>query len=354
MILVFNAGSSSLKVGVFDERLEAKLRGQISGIGGAGRLSLGEISADITTADHAHAIDLLLVELERQGYPLSGFNAAAHRVVHGGEVLTRACRIDENTLRAIRACSTLAPLHIPPALAGIEALARRAPDLWQSASFDTAFHADQSDLATTYALPAAIRARGIRRFGFHGLSYTGLVESLGAELPKRLLAIHLGAGASLCAIRDGISVATSMGYSPLSGPPMGTRSGDIDPAAVLRLATEDGIAATEAMLNQHSGLRGLSGISADMKTLLADASPAAAFAVDHFCYWIARQAGSMITAMEGIDAIAFTGGIGENSAEVRDRIMTRLGWLGEVPVHIVRANEERIIAKEAQALLTAN
>ncbi len=354
MILVFNAGSSSLKVGVFDERLEAKLRGQISGIGGAGRLSLGEISADITTADHAHAIDLLLVELERQGYPLSGFNAAAHRVVHGGEVLTRACRIDENTLRAIRACSTLAPLHSPPALAGIEALARRAPDLWQSASFDTAFHADQSDLATTYALPAAIRARGIRRFGFHGLSYTGLVESLGAELPKRLLAIHLGAGASLCAIRDGISVATSMGYSPLSGPPMGTRSGDIDPAAVLRLAAEDGIAATEAMLNQHSGLRGLSGISADMKTLLADASPAAAFAVDHFCYWIARQAGSMITAMEGIDAIAFTGGIGENSAEVRDRIMTRLGWLGEVPVHIVRANEERIIAKEAQALLTAN
>jgi acetate kinase len=354
MILVFNAGSSSLKVGVFDERLEAKLRGQISGIGGAGRLSLGEISADITTADHAHAIDLLLVELERQGYPLSGFNAAAHRVVHGGEVLTRACRIDENTLRAIRACSTLAPLHIPPALAGIEALARRAPDLWQSASFDTAFHADQSDLATTYALPAAIRARGIRRFGFHGLSYTGLVESLGAELPKRLLAIHLGAGASLCAIRDGVSVATSMGYSPLSGPPMGTRSGDIDPAPVLRLAAEDGIAATEVMLNQHSGLRGLSGISADMKTLLADASPAAAFAVDHFCYWIARQAGSMITATEGIDAIAFTGGIGENSAEVRDRIMTRLGWLGEVPVHIVRANEERIIAKEAQALLTAN
>ena len=354
MILVFNAGSSSLKVGVFDERLEAKLRGQISGIGGAGRLSLGEISADITTADHAHAIDLLLVELERLGYPLSGFNAAAHRVVHGGEILTRACRIDEYTLRAIRACSTLAPLHIPPALAGIEALARRAPDLWQSASFDTAFHADQSDLATTYALPAAIRACGIRRFGFHGLSYTGLVESLGAELPKRLLAIHLGAGASLCAIRDGVSVATSMGYSPLSGPPMGTRSGDIDPAAVLRLATEDGIAATEAMLNQHSGLRGLSGISADMKTLLADASPAAAFAVDHFCYWITRQAGSMITAMEGIDAIAFTGGIGENSAEVRDRIMARLGWLGEVPVHIVRANEERNIAKEAQALLAAN
>jgi len=351
MILVFNAGSSSLKVGVFDERLEAKLRGQISGIGGAGRLSLGEISADITTADHAHAIDLLLVELERQGYPLSGFNAAAHRVVHGGEVLTRACRIDEYTLRAISACSTLAPLHIPPALAGIEALARRAPDLWQSASFDTAFHADQSDLATTYALPAAIRARGIRRFGFHGLSYTGLVESLGAELPKRLLAIHLGAGASLCAIGEGKSVATSMGYSPLSGPPLGTRAGDVDPAAVLRLAAEDGIAATETMLNRHSGLLGLSGISADMKTLLADPSPAAAFAVDHFCYWIARQAGSMIAAMEGIDAIAFTGGIGENSGEIRDRITARLKWAGDLPVHIVKADEERVIAKEALALL---
>jgi acetate kinase len=354
MILVFNAGSSSLKVGVFDERLEPKLRGQISGIGGAGRLSLGDVSADIATADHAHAIDLLLAELDRQGFPLSGFAAAAHRVVHGGDVLTRACRIDEETLRAIRACSTLAPLHIPSALAGIEALSLRAPDLPQSASFDTAFHAGQSDLATVYALPAAIRARGIRRFGFHGLSYTGLVESLGTDLPIRLLAIHLGAGASLCAIRSGRSVATSMGYSPLSGPPMATRSGDIDPAAVLRLAAEDGIAATEAMLNQHSGLRGLSGISADMKTLLADPTAAAAFAVDHFCYWIARQAGSMIAAMEGIDAIAFTGGIGENSAEVRHKIMARLSWVGEVPVHVVGANEERIIAKEALALLAAS
>lgn len=351
MILVFNAGSSSLKVGVFDTSLTPLIRGQISGIGGAGKLSLGDTSGNITTADHAHAIDLLLAELDRQGFPLGAFRAAAHRIVHGGEILTRACRIDEETLRTIRACSTLAPLHIPSALAGIEALSLRAPDLPQSASFDTAFHAGQPDFATTYALPAAIRARGIRRFGFHGLSYTGLVERLGTDLPERLLAIHLGAGASLCAIRDGRSVATSMGYSPLSGPPMATRSGDIDPAAVLRLAAEDGIAATEAMLNQHSGLRGLSGISADMKTLLADPSPAAAFAVDHFCYWIARQAGSMIAAMEGVDAIAFTGGIGENSSDIRDRIVARLKWAGDVPIHVVKADEERVIAAEAFALL---
>lgn len=351
MILVFNAGSSSLKVGVFDASLTPLIRGQISGIGGAGKLLLGDTSGSITTADHAHAIDLLIAELDRQGFPLSGFSAAAHRVVHGGESLTSACRIDDDTLRTIRACATLAPLHIPSALAGIEALSLRAPDLPQSASFDTAFHAAQPDLATTYALPAAIRARGIRRFGFHGLSYTGLVAGFGADLPKRLLAVHLGAGASLCAIHDGRSVATSMGYSPLSGPPMGTRAGDIDPAAVLRLAAEDGIAATEAMLNRHSGLLGLSGVSADMKTLLADPSPAAAFAVDHFCYWIARQAGSMIAAMEGVDAIAFTGGIGENSSAIRDRIVARLNWAGDVPVHVVKADEERVIAAEAFALL---
>ena len=142
-----------------------------------------------------------------------------------------------------------------------------------------------------------------------------------------------------------------MGYSPLSGPPMGTRAGDIDAAAVLRLAAEDGITATETMLNRQSGLLGLSGIAADMKTLLADPSLEAAFAVDHFCYWIARQAGSMIAAIEGIDAIAFTGGIGENSAQVRDKITARLEWLGSLPVHIVKADEERIIAKEALAVM---
>lgn len=351
MILVINAGSSSLKVGVFATALTPLIRGQISGIGGAGKLTLGDHSATVTTADHAHAIDLLLAELERHGFPISGYDAAAHRVVHGGEHFKEARLIDEDTLRVIRSCTPLAPLHIPSALAGIEALSLRAPDLPQSASFDTAFHAGQSDLATSYALPAAIRARGIRRFGFHGLSYAGLVESFGAALPKRLLAIHLGAGASLCGIKDGRSVATTMGYSPLSGPPMGTRAGDIDAAAVLRLAAEDGITATETMLNRQSGLLGLSGIAADMKTLLADPSLEAAFAVDHFCYWIARQAGSMIAAMEGIDAIAFTGGIGENSAQVRDKITARLEWLGSLPVHIVKADEERIIAKEALAVM---
>lgn len=353
MILVLNAGSSSLKIAVFDDKLSPKIRGQISGIGGLGRLTLGEESSDITSADHAHAIDLMLAALGAKGYSLSAFRAAAHRVVHGGEELTRACRIDDDTLRTIKGCAALAPLHIPPALAGIETLALRAPDLWQSASFDTAFHAGQSDLATTYALPASIRARGIRRFGFHGLSYSGLVESLDDQLPSRLLALHLGAGVSLCAIRDGMSVATSMGYSPISGPPMGTRVGDIDAAAVLRLVAEDGPAATEALLNRQSGLLGLSGITANMHSLLTDPSPAAAFAVDHFCYWIARQAGSMIAAMEGVDAIAFTGGIGENSVEIRNNITERLRWAGDLPVHVVKADEERVIASEALALLAA-
>lgn len=345
MILVVNAGSSSVKAALFAPDLTEVTRLMVSAIGGNAALVHDGRTRPVDAPDHGAAIMLI-----RQALGDRPVTAAAHRVVHGGADLTAPTRLTPAALKQIRACVPLAPLHNPPALAAIDALAASDPALPQFASFDTAFHAAQPAVATTYALPAHIRARGIRRYGFHGLSYAGLIRQI-APLPDRLLALHLGAGVSLCAIRQGHSVATSMGYSPLSGPTMATRPGDIDAAAVLRLAEEDGIAATARMLNHQSGLLGLSGLSADMRTLLADPSPQAGFAVDHFCYWAARQAGSLIAALGGIDALAFTGGIGENSPVIRDRITALLAWAGKVPVHVIPAREEEQIARDALALI---
>ncbi|MET4129266.1 acetate kinase [Roseovarius sp. MBR-6] len=373
-VLVINAGSSSIKLAVFAGGA-ARLSGLVEGIGGAGRLRLGDARREGDFPDHAAALSALLDALSGQGAPLDTFRAAAHRVVHGGS-LTAPARLTPDTLATIRAAIPLAPLHNPHNLAAIETLARLAPDLPQTASFDTAFHATNPDLATRYAVPAHIAARGIRRYGFHGISFAALTEALprlsGAPLPARLLALHLGNGCSLCAIRDGKSVATTMGYSPLSGLTMGTRAGEIDGNAVLRLAEEDGIDATRHLLNHESGLRGLSGGPSDMRALLADPSPGSAFAVDHFCYWATRQAGSLIAAMGGVDALAFTGGIGENAAPVRARIVEGLDWLGarldavaneagaprlhaagSLPIWIVPAAEEARIAADALALLGA-
>lgn len=331
-VLVFNAGSSSIRVALFDGTLREVLRGMAEGIGGAGRLTIGDDTRPARFDDHAGALDGVLAALAERGITPEGLQAAAHRVVHGGTELTAPARITGDTLAAIRRCTPLAPLHNPHNLAAIETLAARAPDLAQTASFDTAFHASNPEVARRYALPPAAEARGIRRYGFHGLSYAALVAAMpeitGAPLPRRLLAFHLGNGASICAIRDGRSVATTMGYSPLEGLTMGTRAGGIDGNAVLRLAEEDGIDATRRMLNRESGLEGLSGGVSDMRALLDDDSPRSRFAVDHFCYWAVRHAGALIAAMEGVDAIAFTGGIGENAAPVRARIMEGLGWLG--------------------------
>jgi acetate kinase len=303
----------------------------------------------ISTRDHAEGIAATLAALAQAGHPLAGLKAAAHRIVHGG-TMTDPCRLTPDTLARVQGATPLAPLHNPPALAGVAALTAAAPDLPQFASFDTAFHAGQPAEATTYALPADLRDRGFRRYGFHGLSYAGLTQALRADLPARLLAFHLGAGVSLCAIHNGRSVATSMGYSPLSGPPMATRAGDIDAGLVLRLVREIGAEETEALLNRRSGLQGLAGTS-DMRALLADPASEARFAVDHFCYWVARQAGSLMTAMGGVDAWAFTGGIGENAPEIRTRILSHLSWLGERPIHIVKAEEERQIARDAITLI---
>lgn len=373
-ILVLNAGSSSIKFKLFGGDLEELLYGTVTEIGGAARLAIGSARRDLNLPDHGAALRAILDALDAAGVSLSGLSAAAHRVVHGGARLTAPCRVTPEVLAEIEASVPLAPLHNPHNLSAIRALGTIAPDLPQTVSFDTAFHATNPEVASRYALPAAEAAKGIRRYGFHGTSYAGLVLRLpdlsGHPLPARLLALHLGNGASLCAIREGRSVATTMGYSPLDGLTMGTRTGGIDGNAVLRLAADYGIDRAARLLNHESGLLGLGGHS-DMRALHAAATPEADFAIRHFVYWAVRHAGSMIAAMGGLDAVAFTGGIGENDAAVRAGIVAGLGWLGvqidpdanatnatalhprgaAIPVWIVPADEERMIARDARALL---
>lgn len=369
MLLVVNAGSSSVKVALFDAALTELARAQVSEIGGASVVEVAGRKSAKAVADHHAALAAVLQGL---GLTPAALTAAAHRVVHGGAELVAPCRLTPEALARIEACIPLAPLHNPANLTAIRALAMLAPDLPQYASFDTAFHATIPAVATTYALPAAERALGIRRYGFHGISYAAMVGHLRRKgaLPARLLACHLGNGASLCAIRDGRSVATTMGYSPLEGLTMGSRTGDIDGNAVLRLAELHGIDGAARLLNRQSGLLGLGGAS-DMRALRAAGTPEAAFAIDHFAYWAVRHAGSMVAAMGGLDAIAFTGGIGENDAAMRAAITGGLGYLGaridpeanaaraeilsatgaDVAIRIVRAEEERQIASEAMALM---
>ncbi|MFZ9198406.1 MAG: acetate/propionate family kinase [Paracoccaceae bacterium] len=358
MMLVVNAGSSSLKLAVFDTGLCEVAQARAERIGSGG------------PADHRAALQAGLAEM---GIAPGDLSAAAHRVVHGGATLTAPCRITAEVEAQIEVCAALAPLHNPANLMGIRALAALAPDLPQYASFDTAFHATNPALATTYALPADERARGLRRYGFHGLSYAAIGRKVKEKsenvLPNRLLVFHLGNGASACAILNGQSVASTMGYSPLDGLTMGTRAGSLDPAVVLDLAARHGIDATAQLLNRESGLFGLAG-AADMRALQAAGTAEARFARDHFAYWAARHAGSLIVAMGGLDAIVFTGGIGEKDAAIRAAILDRLAFAGaaydttrnaeaaarlhethsHVAIWIVPADEERQIALEAMTL----
>lgn len=376
-ILVLNAGSSSIKFALFDQKLNETAGGIAESIGGASRLRVGDQTTEARFADHADALDAILGALAAQDVTPERLRAVAHRVVHGGDRLTGPMRVTDAVQREIAKCTPLAPLHNPHNLAPMRTFARIAPDVPQFASFDTSFHAANPEVATRYAIPKMVETQGIRRYGFHGLSYASLVRRLpevsGTDLPSRLLAFHLGNGASLCAIRNGQSIATTMGYSPLDGLTMGTRSGGIDANAVLRLVEENGVERTKAILNHESGLLGLSGGKSDMRKLMLDPSEKSAFAVDHFCYWTLRHAGSLMAALEGVDAIAFTGGIGENASEIRARILHALAWVGvrvdperndrnatrlhaegsAVAVWIVPADEEREIALDAVRLLSA-
>jgi acetate kinase len=353
MWLIVNAGSSSLKLAIF------------KGLDQVARTVVGEIDP----GGHASA---LAVGLARLGVPLNRLTGAAHRVVHGGARLTATCQVSASVIAEIEGCVPLAPLHNPANLEGIQAVATLAPGLPQFAAFDTAFHATNPEVAVTYALPKAERDRGLRRYGFHGISYAALVRvlSMRGDLPERLLACHLGNGALLCAIVNGCSAATTMGYSPLDGLTMGTRTGSIDGNAVLRLAEVHGVEGTGRILDRESGLLGLGG-SNDLRALHAAGTAEARLALEHFVYWTVRHAGSMVAAMGGLDAVVFTGGIGENDHEVRGDILRGLRFLGvrfdepanrqnagelhdassHVAIWTVPADEERQIALEVQAVM---
>ncbi len=376
-VLVVNAGSSSLKVAVFDEGLREVLAGRVTEIGGAAaRVEVGPLVGTRAVADHAAALTLVFEGMEEAGIAVGGLRAAAHRVVHGGAALVAPCRVTDGVVAELEACVPLAPLHNPANLTAIRALGALLPALPQYASFDTAFHATIPEVAVRYALPASAEALGLRRYGFHGISYAAIVrkvQEMGISLAgKRLLAFHLGNGSSACGIVGGRSVASTMGYSPLDGLTMGTRAGSIDGNAVLRLAEVHGVAGAARILNRESGLLGLGGAS-DMRELRRMGTAAADFAVAHFCYWALRHAGSLIAAMGGLDAVVFTGGIGENDAGVRAEILRGLAFAGvgfdegsnargdlvlhaegsPVAVWRVPADEERQIAMEALAVMAA-
>ena len=389
-IVVLNAGSSSIKFSVF--RLEADspalvLRGQIEGIYTSARF-VAKNPAGTTTATrswdgegplgHDGAIRFLLDYLHGE---LAGYRvrAVGHRVVHGGTDYDHAVRLDGALVEHLERFIPLAPLHQPHNLAAIRALLTRAPDLAQVACFDTSFHRRMPTVAQAFALPPAITDRGVRRYGFHGLSY----EYIAATLPRldpdaargRVVVAHLGNGASMCAIDNGRSVASTMGFTAVEGLPMGTRSGALDPGVLLYLMDELKMdaRAIEKLIYQQSGLLGVSGVSSDMRTLLASDDPRAAFAVELFCYRIHRELGSLCAALGGLDALVFTGGIGEHAAPVRARVLQLAAWLGIEPdasanathgprlttaasrarAWVIPTDEELMIARHTRAVIDA-
>ncbi len=371
-ILTLNAGSSSLKAALFrDER--RVLRAAVTGLSEQPRLHWNELPPEPLPAglDHHGALDILLQRIQEAETPLS---AVGHRVVHGGDRFQRPVPIDQDILAAIEALTPLAPLHQPPAVAAIRALQRLRPELPQIACFDTAFHHGQPEVARRYALPREWHDKGLHAYGFHGLSYQSVVETLAREhppLPPRLIIAHLGAGASLCAVRQGRSWATTMGLTPLDGVPMATRPGHLDPGAVPFLLRHGlDLEAVEDLLYHRSGWLGVSGLSSDMRTLLASDDSRAAEAVALFRYRVVREIGSLAAALGGVDALAFTGGVGEHAAPLRAAILDDCRWLGfradpaanaghgpritppdSLPAWVIPSDEEAVIARETQRLL---
>ncbi|GGF54878.1 acetate kinase [Mameliella alba] len=353
--LVLNAGSSSLKFGLFRGRHpELVTRGQVERIGGAAQLHLrdadGTALADTAlpghaAADHAGALSAVLHEVKGR-FPEAEIGVVGHRVVHGGMEFAAPTRITPEVLRALERLEPFAPLHQPHNLAGIRAALRAFPEARQVACFDTGFHRNHPFVNDTFALPRAYYEKGVRRYGFHGLSYDYISGALAEMAPTlhagRVVVAHLGNGASMCGLLGGRSIASSMGFSALDGLPMGTRSGQLDPGVVLYLMDSEGMNAAEIseLLYRRSGLLGLSGISSDMRTLLASDDPRASEAVDYFCFRIRRELGGLAAALEGLDAVVFTGGIGENAAPVRAQVCRGLRWIG------IELDEARNVAKE--------
>ena len=383
-LLTINAGSSSLKFATFDisKAPRSEIRGQLSGIG-QGACKLSVTAADGRKLDwqsgalvtHADALKLLIERLQVD----ASWAGVGHRVVHGGTRFTTPIRIDAESLKALKELYALAPLHQPHNVAAIEAVAAMLPGLPQVACFDTAFHADQPEIAARFALPERYWQQGIRRYGFHGLSYEAILHRLpeiAGGIPSRLIVAHLGNGASLAAVKDGKCIATTMGFSTLDGLVMGTRAGLLDPGVILHLMRNEGLdlAALERLLYHESGLKALSGATADMKALLESDDHHAKLAVEIYCYRISREIGSLAAALQGIDALVFTGGIGENAAPVRAKVCAQAAWLGlgfdagandrggrristmdsKVAAWVIPTDEELTIARHAQRLLHAH
>lgn len=389
--LIINAGSSSVKFCIY-ERLDDKAwhvgtRGQVAGIGSSPSFSAkdanGTIIAERALGHEVHdgstAIDALAGWLRNQ-YRGAEIVGVGHRVVHGGARYTRPTVVSHQVLAELKEIIPLAPLHQPYNLAAIEAICHRLPDVPQVACFDTGFHQGHTEVAKLLPLPRDLRNSGLQRYGFHGLSYEYVASVLPTKAPEiasgRVIVAHLGSGASLCALKDGTSIDNTLGFTALDGLCMGTRPGSLDPGAVLYLFQSLGLSPkeVEAILYKKSGLLGISGLSSDMRDLLASAEPDARLAVDYFIYRLAKEIGASVAVLGGVDALVFTAGIGENSPEIRRRTCEASAWLGieldpeanrrndlristqqsKVSVWVIPTNEELMIARHTALLLGLN
>jgi acetate kinase len=384
-ILIVNAGSSSVKFQVFGANLERLVKGEFDGIGSRPRLRAQGANASLLI-DQAYLSDRVpdvAAALRIAGTWLrdtQNFNliAVGHRVVHGGPDYDRPIRIDAKIVANLARYVPLAPLHQPNNLAPITSLLERFPDLPQVACFDTAFHRGHGATADHFAIPPQLYAEGVRRYGFHGLSYEYVVGRLREIAPEianaRIIVAHLGSGASMCAISNGRSIESTMGFTALDGLPMGTRPGQLDPGVVLYLLTEKGMSPKEVedFLYRRCGLKGLSGISNDVRELLESSDPGATLALGHFVHRVSLNAGMLAAALGGLDAFVFTAGIGERSAEMRARIVEKLTWLGaelnptanaagkskissnesRITLRVVPTDEELMIARHTLALVS--
>jgi acetate kinase len=387
-ILVVNAGSSSVKFQIFSVEGEGKLRrqikGQMDGIGSRPRLRASGANSD-PLADRVYPIEAvpdvpaamgIAGEWLRDELRISPM-AVGHRVVHGGPDYDRPVLIDHGVVARLERFVVLAPLHQPHNLGPIRSLLANFPALPQVACFDTAFHRTHDAVADYYAIPHQLHAEGVRRYGFHGLSYEYIAKTLPQIAPEvangRVIVAHLGSGASMCALKRGRSCESTMGFTALDGLPMGTRPGQIDPGVVLYLISEKGMSASDVQnfLYRDCGLKGLSGVSNDMRELEASADPHAKLAIEYFVYRIGLNAGMLAAALQGLDAFVFTAGIGENSVRIRARIADQLGWLGvtldpaenssharlisrsdsRIPVYVIPTDEELMIAQHTLSLL---
>lgn len=340
-VLALNSGSSSLKFGLYrvgPERSEVLLAGEAEAIGDAqaSKFSAEDSRGDVVVCETAaipsqrEAIVRIGRLLAESGVPAPG--AVGHRIVHGGPQLLAHCLIDDAVQRQLEAAAAFAPLHTPAALAVVRFARKHFAGLPQAACFDTAFHADLPEVARVLPIATELRAQGIRRYGFHGLSCESVVRQLAGDLPDRLIIAHLGNGASITAVKAGRSIDTSMGLTPTGGVVMGTRSGDLDPGVLIYLMRERAFDAQmlEELVDRRSGLIGISGLGSDMRTLheAARTKPEARLAIDIFCYSVRKELAAMIAALDGADQVVFTGGIGENDAEVRATVCAGLSWIG--------------------------